>query len=252
MEKLTLLINELVEVNKKNMVKSIIREIAIFVVSISVFFTKASLQFKLLIFVLGCFLGILGIILESKKKQVISFCVHNYKNNKKLVIDALQKRKSSYSDIFDFVNERLLFMEILRVAKCIDDFKDEGEIGPWKLIYSKAKTEKLYKDIDSSYIDGVTNIQNIINKLPLSVRNLLKTYGVNYMNVYDIWTKSLKNKSNTMELMYPIAGIILNDSQVLRKGLRNKEYELDGVTIKPYEREISNESVVMLHIRISL
>lgn len=252
MEKLSILINELVIVNKKNFFKFIIREIIIFAISFSILFAKGSLEFKLLIVVLGCILGILGIILELKKKAVIDFCVNNYKNNKNAVIEILTKRKSRYSDTFDFVNERLLFMEILRVAKSLEEFKDEGEIGPWKIRYSKRKTEKLYKDLDLNYIKGILDYQEVINKIPLSLQDILKSFGINHRDIYDVWTKSFRKSNNEIELMYPISGILLNDSQVLRKGLRNKEYQLEGVNIKPYEIQIDDESVVMLHIKITI
>lgn len=251
MKKVELLLNELNNLNKQNLIKLIITEIIILILAIGIFYTRIDIAIQWVIFVVLILIFILYIILYILKQKVIIYCKEHYLNNPSLVIEKLNKRKTQFLDILDYTNEKLIFKEIVRALSNYYKYPNKGMIGPWEIIYNQDKTKAFYRKLELKSKTVITNILKDIDKLDKKVLELLESLGIDYHKLYDVWEDRFTKKNDYFELMYPLYGMIVNDSQVFSKGLKFGSYNItDNIMIKPYERQLENEDVIMLHIKI--
>lgn len=242
MEKITLLVNELDKIKKGNLIKFMIMEVFILILTIGSFFTNLTLTYQLILFFVFLLLFIFLIIIYHLKLKFISKLKNTYINNHLLFINVYNNRKSKHLDILDNLNEKLIFEEIIRVINIKDKFHDQGKLGPWEIIYNHHKTQKFYQNYQMQNKIKINKAKQLISSLDNETIELLDCFGVDYKKVFDFWGN---------ELMYPIYGILVNDSQVLRHGLIHKEYQVnDKIMIKPYEKKLLDEDVIMLHVKI--
>jgi|SRR5690554_1309866 len=239
MKKVKLLVSELEKVKTINIIKFIVTEFIILFLTIGSFYTNLTFTIQLIIFIgLSIVLIIFLVIYILKVKFVYNIRI-NYLHNPSLIVNSYYKRKQYHMDILDYLNEKLLFKEIVRTIENYGNYPDQGNIGPWIIMYDYQKTKRFYKE--NKVLNKTLNITSSFDN---ELTGLLNNLGVDCKKVYNLWGK--KN----YELMYPIYGMLMNDSQVLIHGLQFKEYKLNDVVIKPYERRLDNEDVIMLHIKV--
>ncbi len=252
MEKVRLLLNEFQTIKMKNLIKFIIMEIILICLITGSIFMNVDIKIKIIIFCGLIFIFIMGFILYIKKQKAITFCMNYYQKRTLDVINSLENRKTYFLDLFDFTNEKLIFKEILRTLKIYDKYHDKSKIGHWEILYNHQKTKSFYDKLVLKDKPSIKKVLKNIENISKEVQTLLKNIGIDYHKVYDIWERKIGGKTDTYELMYPVFGLILNDSQVLSHR-RYQVYQIDeNSSIKPYERQLDDEDVIMLHIKIQL
>ena len=117
MEKLSLLISELEKVKKSNLVKFIISEGFILFLAIGSFYTNLALTYQIIIFIGFLFVFIILIIIYYFKLKFFSKLKSKYIYDESLFNEAYLKRKSYHLDILDYLNEKFIIEEMLRVLK---------------------------------------------------------------------------------------------------------------------------------------
>ncbi|QVK18562.1 hypothetical protein KHQ81_02270 [Mycoplasmatota bacterium] len=251
MKKIELLFNELSKIKNKNRVKLFIMEIIILLLVFGSFLMDISFQYKIIILVVLSIIFLMILVLYLKKQKMISYSRNHYQNHPLDVIQILEKRKTYFLDIFDFTNETLIFKEIIRTLKTYRKYQDKFTIGPWDIIYNHHKTKVFSENLILKNKSSINQLNQKIENIAPEVKTLLKSLGIDYHKIYNTWERKIGGKSNCFELMYPVYGLILNDSQVLSHGLKYKIYQINDVTsLKPYETQIENEDVIMLHIKV--
>jgi len=253
MKKIELLLNELSNIKIKNLIKLIITEMITLFLAFGIFLTDISSQFKIMIFGVLLLLSFVMFVLYIKKQKMISYCKHHYQSDSLDVITLLEKRKKYFLDSFDSTNETLIFKEILRTLKTYKKYQDNNEIGPWEIIYNHHKTKSFSDKLVVKEKTSIQKFTQMIEEIPSDVKQLLLKLGIDYHKIYDTWERKLGGNPHLIELMYPVFGLILNDSQVLNHGLRYQVHQInENTTLKLYETQMENEDVIMIHIRIKL
>ncbi len=252
MKKVELLLNELTFIRKTNLIKLIVTLMIILVIGIGIFLVGVgSMQFKIIISIILVLVMTVIYLLNYKKQTAIAFFKANYLKKPDEVLRLLENRKKHYLDMFDYTNETLLFNEIERALRIYRKYQDKSQIGPWEIIYNERKTHNYYENLVIKNTPSILKLVPYLDNLPIEVKNLLRDLGIDYHKVYSTWDKKFGNHPNEYELMYPIFGLILNDSQVLRHGMINKEYQINETTyLKPYETKVDEDEVIMLHIKV--
>lgn len=253
MKKIELLFNELLKIKNKNFVKFIMIEMVILFLTFGSFLMDISSQFKMIVFIVLIIVFLLILFLYFKKQKMITYCRNHYQNHPLDVLQTLEKRQIYFLDIFDFTNETLIFKEILRTLRTYKKYQDKFTIGPWEIIYNHHKTKVFSDKLILKDKHSINQLSQNIEKISPEVKELLQNLGIDYHKIYDIWERKIGGKANFYELMYPVYGLILNDSQVLSHGLQYKTYQInDATSLKPYETQIENEDVIMLHIKVQM
>ncbi len=239
MKKVAMLVSEFKRIKKSNFLKFLLMEFVLFILAFGSFYTDFVINMKFMLFVIFIVLILIAFILYIKKQQVIKFLENNYEKDTDKIIAVLKRRQNRYLDILDFTNEKLLFSEILRVLSTYKNYRNDGKIGPWEVIYDRAKTKEFYKKLEVA--------PEISVNISEDVKSLLNELGIDYRKIYGFWHK------NEHEIMYPLFGMLINDSQVLKHGLRYQLYRInDNTVIKPYERKLNNDDIIMLHIKVTI
>jgi hypothetical protein len=238
LEKVDLLFSELDKNKGSNFIKIIIGEIIILFLAIGSLYSNLSKTLGIVVcsILLGCFIVV--VVLYKLKLHFFEKCKALINTAPKRIIDLSNKRKAYFFDIIDFSNEKLIFREIIRFLTTYEEYPDRTSFGSWELLYNKQQTEEFYQKL---------SVNKPAFNLSSAIINNLKNLGIDVEKVYDIWTNKIGKKD--IEYMYPVYGLLVNDSQVLRKGLKYN-FLSRGIVIKPYERKLANKDVIMFHVKL--
>lgn len=241
MSKIKLLVSELEKVKIINFIKFGVAEAFILFLAFGSFYTNLTFPVQLIICIVLLVVFIICLVVYYFKLKFLNRLKLNI-DNPSLIVEEYNKRKITHLDILDYLNEKLIINEIIRTINNHERYQDVGKIGPWEIIYNHKKTSRFYQEYKLEGKEAINKANRLIPKLDKEAIKALNDIGIDYKVVYDL----IGN-----ELMYPVYGMLINDSQVLRHGLRNKKYKFNNIiTLKPYETQLDDEDVLMLHIKV--
>jgi len=118
MNKVELLLRGFDEFKKGNFTKLVITEIVIFFIVIGeILASPFSVTIKIITAVVLFLIMFLIFLSYRRRRLLINFCQTNYPKAKNEILQKLENQQKSIVNSFDYLNETLLFQEIVRTLK---------------------------------------------------------------------------------------------------------------------------------------